>query len=103
MRGDIDGDGKITQNDRNRINEHLGGTITLTGADSWCAKVTGNNEISVSDLVQLMQYLEGKTNNLTGIPTFADYYNNWTYHNVKSSIDDFHILMKGQRKYFFRR
>lgn len=76
------GDGKITQNDRNRINEHLGGTITLTGADSWCAKVTGNNEISVSDLVQLMQYLEGKTNNLTGIPTFADYYNNWTYHKV---------------------
>lgn len=82
MRGDVDGDGKITENDRNRINEHLGGTITLTGADSWCAKVTGNNEISVSDLVQLMQYLEGKTNNLTGIPTFADYYNNWTYHKV---------------------
>lgn len=82
MRGDIDGDGKITENDRNRISEHLGGTITLTGADSWCAKVTGNNEISVSDLVQLMQYLEGKTNNLTGIPTFADYYNNWTYHKV---------------------
>lgn len=82
MRGDIDGDGKITENDRNRISEHLGGTITLTGADSWCAKVTGNNEISVSDLIQLMQYLEGKTNNLTGIPTFADYYNNWTYHKV---------------------
>lgn len=82
MRGDIDGDGKITQNDRNRINEHLGGTITLTDADSWCAKVTGNNEISVSDLVQRMQYLEGKTNNLTGIPTFADYYNNWTYHKA---------------------
>lgn len=82
MRGDIDGDGKITENDRNRISEHLSGTITLTGADSWCAKVTGNNEISVSDLVQLVQYLEGKTNNLTGIPTFADYYNNWTYHKV---------------------
>lgn len=82
MRGDIDGDGKITENDRNRISEHLGGTITLTGADSWCAKVTSNNEISVSDLVQLVQYLEGKTNNLTGIPTFADYYNNWTYHKV---------------------
>lgn len=82
MRGDIDGDGKITENDRNRISEHLGGTITLTGADSWCAKVTGNNEISVSDFVQLVRYLEGKTNNLTGIPTFADYYNNWTYHKV---------------------
>lgn len=82
MRGDIDGNGKITQNDRKQISEHLGGTITLTGADSWCAKVAGNNEISVSDLVQLMQYLEGKTNNLTGTPTFADYYNNWTYHKV---------------------
>lgn len=82
MRGDIDDDGKITENDRNRISEHLGDIITLTGADSWCAKVAGNNEISISDLVQLMQYLEGKTNNLTGIPTFADYYNNWTYHKV---------------------
>lgn len=82
MRGDIDGDGKITQNDRKQISEHLGGTITLTGADSWCAKIAGNNEISVSDLVQLMQYLEGKTNTLTGTPTFADYYNNWTYHKV---------------------
>lgn len=82
MRGDIDGNGKITQNDRKQISEHLGGTITLTGADSWCAKVAGNNEISVSDLVQLMQYLEGKTNNLTGTPTFADYYSNWTYHKV---------------------
>lgn len=61
MRGDIDGDGKITQNDRNRINEHLGGTITLTGADSWCAKVTGNNEISVSDLVQLKAIAEKAT------------------------------------------
>lgn len=92
MRGDIDGDGKITENDRNRINEHLGGTITLTGADSWCAKVTGNNEISASDLVQLMRYLEGKTNNLTGIPTFADYYNNWTYHKV----DDLTGLLDGR-------
>ena len=82
MRGDVDGDGKITENDRKQINEHLGGTITLTGADSWCAKIAGNNEISVSDLVQLMQYLEGKTNTLTGTPTFADYYNNWTYHKV---------------------
>lgn len=82
MRGDVDGDGKITENDRKQISEHLGGTITLTGADSWCAKIAGNNEISVSDLVQLMQYLEGKTNTLTGTPTFADYYNNWTYHKV---------------------
>ena len=44
MRGDIDGDGKITENDRNRISEHLGGTITLTGADSWCAKVSSRDQ-----------------------------------------------------------
>ena len=104
MRGDIDGDGKITENDRNRISEHLGGTITLTGADSWCAKVTGNNEISTLDLVQLMRYLEGKTNNLTGIPTFADYYNNCgrLLNNftkkfgkvVKSTLPNFHYIMR---------
>lgn len=82
MRGDVDGDGKITENDRKQISEHLSGNIILTGADSWCARVTGNNEISVSDLIQLMQYLAGNANNLTSTPTLADYYNNWTYHKV---------------------
>lgn len=82
MRGDIDGDGKITQNDVDQINKHVGGIITLTGADLWCADTTGDNKVDITDFVQLSRYPEGKTTMLTSTPTFADYYNNWTYHKV---------------------
>lgn len=82
MRGDIDGDGKITQNDVDQINKHVGGIITLTGADLWCADTTGDNKVNVADFVQLSRYPEGKTTILTSTPTFADFYNNWTYHKV---------------------
>lgn len=82
MRGDIDGDGKITQNDVDQINKHVGGIITLTGADLWCADTTGDNKVNITDFVQLSRYPEGKTTMLTSTPTFADYYNNWTYHKV---------------------
>lgn len=82
MRGDIDGDGKITQNDVDQINKHVGGIITLTGADLWCADTTGDNKVNITDFVQLSRYPEGKTTTLTSTPTFADYYNNWTYHKV---------------------
>ena len=82
MRGDVDGDGKITNDDVDRTNKHMGGNITLTGADLWCADVDGDNTISMNDLVQLQNYATGVTSNLTRVPLFADYYNNWTYHKV---------------------
>ena len=82
MRGDIDGDGKITQNDVDQINKHVSGIITLTGADLWCADTTGDNKVDITDFVQLSRYPEGKTTMLTSTPTFADYYTNWTYHKV---------------------
>lgn len=82
MRGDIDGDGKITQNGVDQINKHVSGIITLTGADLWCADTTGDNKVDITDFVQLSRYPEGKTTMLTSTPTFADYYTNWTYHKV---------------------
>lgn len=82
MRGDVDGDGKITENDRTLIQKHINGTITLAGIDFWCADITADNNIGANDQAQLNRYLMGQTNALTGAPTFADYYNNWTYHKV---------------------
>ena len=83
MRGDVDGDGKITDNDVNQIDEYIIGNITLTGADLWCADTNGDNTIDGTDVVQLKRYLSGKIPNaLISTPTFADYYNNWTYHKV---------------------
>ena len=78
MRGDVDGDGKITENDVYQIRLHISG-VTLTGADLWCADVNANNTVNPNDAVQLKKYLEGMPNSLTSTPTFADYYNNWAY------------------------
>ena len=83
MRGDVDGDGKITYNDISQIEEYIPSHITLTGADFWCADINGDNKVNVIDSGQLKMYINGKTNNqLTNKPTFADYYNSWTYVKV---------------------
>ena len=82
MLGDVDGDGKITEEDITYISEHISGNRTLTGADFWCADINGNNIVNNSDSTQIFRYLRGKPSALTSIPSFADYYNNWTYHKV---------------------
>ena len=82
MRGDVDGDGKITENDVVLVKGQVAGTITLTDADLWCADVDANNEFTSVDKMTLTRYLEKLSNPLTKVPTFADYYNNWTYHKV---------------------
>lgn len=82
MRGDVDGDGKITGNDSALIQEHMSNTKVLTGADLWCADTDADGNVSGADVQSISQYLEGIPNALTTIPTFADYYSNWTYHKV---------------------
>ena len=82
MRGDVDGDGKITKNDASQISQHVAGNITLTGADFWCADINGDNKVKGYDSTQIFKYLSRSPSVLTSIPSFADYYNNWTYHKV---------------------
>ena len=82
MRGDVDGDGQLTDNDRIQISKHVSGSITLTGADFWCADINGDGKIKSADASFIRQYLNGVPTVLTKTPTFADYYNNWTYHKV---------------------
>lgn len=82
MRGDVDGDGKITKNDVNLILKHVARIATLTGADLWCADTNGDGSASAEDVTLTSQYLKGDSTFLTSTPTFADYYNNWTYHKV---------------------
>lgn len=85
MRGDVDGDGKITENDTKLILNHVMGIATLTGADLWCADTTGNGLVDSDDATLIGQYLMGDSTLLTSTPTFADYYNNWTYHKVDNT------------------
>ena len=82
MRGDVDGDGKITANDANQISQHNTGNITLTGVDLWCADTNGNGSVTSLDVSIIRQYINGIATLLTKTPTFADYYNNWIYHKV---------------------
>lgn len=82
MRGDVDGDGKITDNDVTQISNYVSGFTILTGVDLWCADVNGVGSVDTDDMVIIAQYLRGSVTVLTSTPTFADYYNNWTYHKV---------------------
>ena len=82
MRGDVDGDGKITKNDSNLILNHVTEIATLTGDDLWCADANGDGSVGSEDVTLIEQYLNGRITILTSTPTFADYYNNWTYVKV---------------------
>lgn len=82
MRGDVDGDGKITQNDIHQIKGHSSGSVILAGVDLWCADVNVDNKVNTNDSMIVNAFLKGKSSKLTSTPTFADYYNNWTYVKV---------------------
>lgn len=82
MRGDVDGDGRITNNDKTLISKAASHSITLTGADLWCADVNADGSVTGVDLQVISEYLNGSSSVLTSVPTFADYYNNWTYVKV---------------------
>lgn len=74
MRGDVDGDGKITQTDADLIAKKLSGTIVLDDIQKWCADIIVNGTINNIDLSSLNKFLAG-----TGSFQFADYYGAWTY------------------------
>ena len=82
MRGDVDGDGKLTQNDVQLMQDALNEIISLTDIQTWCADVNGNGSFTSADVQILDRYIHGWATLLTKTPTFADYYNNWTYVKV---------------------
>ena len=59
MRGDVDGDGKITQDDVNQTQKHNMEEITLTGADLWCADINGDGSVDSTDVTLIGHYLKG--------------------------------------------
>ena len=82
MRGDVDGDGKITQNDLQLMQDALNNIISLTDIQTWCADINGDGLFKANDKTILTRYINGWAVSLTSTPTFADYYNNWTYVKV---------------------
>lgn len=82
MRGDVDGDGKITHDDVQLMIDAGNDIISLTDIQTWCADTNGDGLFKAADKSILRQYINGLVTPLTSAPTFADYYNNWTYVKV---------------------
>lgn len=81
MRGDIDGDGYITQNDYQMIYEHVTGSNVITDETQLlCADVNHDGSINVRDYNGVNSIITGKSN----VGVVGDILNNWT------GEDDFH-------------
>ena len=64
------------------MEDALNNIISLTDIQTWSADINGDGLFKNNDRTLLTRYLRGLTTVLTSTPTFADYYNNWTYHKV---------------------
>ena len=60
VRGDINGDGKVTVTDLSMMNQTLVGKINLTGINKKAADLDNNKKITVTDLSVLNQAIVGK-------------------------------------------
>lgn len=74
MRGDVNGDGVITKDDADVILQSVGGIVTLSDIQQWCADVNNDGTVDGMDSVAIQRYVSG-----VGDITKEDYYNNWTW------------------------
>ena len=75
MRGDVNGDGKITQADEGLIAKYAtGSSIVFDDIQEWCADIDADGYVSLNDASIISRFLAG-----TGSFPFADYYGAWTY------------------------
>ena len=59
IKGDVNGDGKITLEDWILVQLHSLGIITLTGDAFKAADINGDDEISLSDLTLIRRHIFG--------------------------------------------
>ena len=59
MRGDANGDGKVTIADAVRIKNYLLGTRTLDGDEMLAADANSDGQVSIADAVRIKNYLLG--------------------------------------------
>ena len=89
MRGDIDGDGKITETDFEIIDKHVSGTELIADEDMLlCADVTGEGTINFVDKMRVQQFLLG---NLKLGASGTEVLGNWTVNaNYKTEEAQFY-------------
>ena len=61
LKGDINGDGKVTIGDVNRANLHAKGKSTLTLYEFACADINGDGKITISDVNRANLHVKGKS------------------------------------------
>lgn len=64
--GDVNGDGKLTQEDVDLIKKYDAGTVSLTDAEKKRADVNGNGDIDVNDSLMISQLLLKETGDING-------------------------------------
>ena len=82
MKGDVDGDGQISVADSDLLQAYISRLVTLDEVQLWCGDTTNDGKYRTGDCTQIKRLCGGLSNNLTGDPTFADYYGTWTYVKV---------------------
>lgn len=92
MKGDVDGDGRITLADRNLVWNHVNQTELITDEiQFWCADVNNTEKINIADINSILNYMKDISSPLTSIPTLADYYNNWIYEKTNDVSGYFYV------------
>ena len=61
LKGDINGDGKVTIGDVNRANLHAKGKSTLTLYEFACADINGDGRVTISDVNRANLHMKGKS------------------------------------------
>lgn len=88
MKGDIDGDGQITEADHTRLQRHLSGSAEDAITDEveiWCSDINLKGTPDQLDLLRISKHLGGTMNVLVNVydaGSNPDYYNNWTFVKV---------------------
>lgn len=59
IRGDVNGDGKVTVNDATMIQKCVAALVTLEGSGLAAAEVTGDRVVSVTDATRIQKYVAG--------------------------------------------
>ena len=75
MRGDIKGIGNVGTATDLQNSGFFDSTVDPTNPDSWACDIDADGMVNFMDFFAIPQAL-------TQTPTFADFYNNWTYHKV---------------------
>lgn len=82
VKGDVDGDGKWTENDGSLMMSISVGNMTPTDIERWCGDVNGDGAVTATDAAEVKRMAKGIYNYPSLI---TDYYGNWLFDAISGS------------------